>query len=111
MNRVPTFTCKDSEPEILEVGIPIIALPRLRVIIHLHFPLCRRVYESLPCLLPGAACLINAGMVSRALKEDSAHDQKAVDGQVYYQGDCHMRNKQDDRPDQAEYAIRDDEPT
>ena len=86
----------------------IIPLPRLRVIIHLHLPLRRRVNESLTRLLPIPACLAYAWAVSTTLEEDTAHDQEAVDGQVDYQHDCHMHHEQDDGPDQAEQAVGDD---
>jgi hypothetical protein len=71
-------------------GIPIIALARLRVVVDFYLPLCGGVYEALSRLLPVAARLTEAGTVSRALEEDSADDQEAVDGQVDYERDSNV---------------------
>jgi len=53
--------------------------------------------------------LTHVGTVSSALEEDTADNQEAVDSQVYYQDDGSVYCKQDTGPDEAEYAIGDDE--
>jgi hypothetical protein len=88
--------------------IPIIALSRLRVIVHLYFPLRRRVYEAFSCPLPVPACLTDTGTVSPALEEDTTDDQEAIDGQVYYQNKGNVYCKQDARPNETERSVSDD---
>src|SRR5579859_627307 len=86
----------------------IIPLPRLRVIIHLHLPLRRRINESLASLLPGSVCPAYFGTVPPSLEEDAAHDEEAVDSQVDDQHERDVPGEQDDSPDQAEQAVGDD---
>ena len=74
----------------LRPGIPVIALARLRIVVHLYLSLCRRVYEAFHSFLPILACLTDAGMVSCVLEEDTTDDQEAVDGQVDYKHDGNL---------------------
>ena len=91
------------------LDIPIIPLPRLRVIIHLHLPFRRRINESLPRLLPGAICPAHSGAVPSSLEEEAANNEKAIDGQVDDQHERDMQGEQDNGSDQAEQAIGDDD--